>query len=100
MRTRTGLCAREAVVLPCMLAVLTPVGAAQTLHWERPGESALDEYGTAVAPAGDVDGDGADDVIVGAYRADVGSITPGRASVHSGRDGSVILALAGRTNDE
>lgn len=50
------------------------------------------EFGSAVAAAGDVDGDGVVDLLVGAR---LGS----SAVVHSGRDGRQLLALAGTPGD-
>jgi hypothetical protein len=43
------------------------------------GESAGDEAGYAVGPAGDVDGDGFDDVIIGGIAGNVGTAAPGVA---------------------
>lgn len=55
------------------------------------GEEAGDFFGAALAGPGDIDGDGYDDVLVGAPRA-----TPtGRAYVISGEDGSTLLTLDG-----
>ena len=55
------------------------------------GAAASDWFGYAVAGAGDVNGDGYDDVIVGAYYNDAGGTNAGRAYVYyggaeSGRD--------------
>ncbi len=47
-------------------------------------------FGWSVAGAGDVDGDGHDDVIVGAPRADNVDVNAGYARIYSGLDGSVI----------
>ncbi len=41
-------------------------GLAPTANWTKTGEAAYDEFGYAVASAGDVNGDGYSDVIVGA----------------------------------
>lgn len=48
------------------------------------GESAGDRYGISVAGVGDVNGDGFDDVAVGAYQNDAGGIDAGRAYVYYG----------------
>lgn len=57
------------------------------------GENPGDQFGFQVARAGDVDGDGRDDVMVGAIsHATVGELA-GRAYVYSGLDYSLILTL-------
>ena len=57
------------------------------------GDSAGDRFGWSVAGAGDVDGDGHDDVIVGAPLDDPNGNASGSAFVFSGRDGTTLLAL-------
>ncbi len=57
-----------------------------TLTGRRAGEG----FGTSVSDAGDVDGDGRADLIVGAWQARDGAAGGGRCSLHSGRDGSWI----------
>jgi hypothetical protein len=58
------------------------------------GEAELDFSGHAVAGGGDVNGDGFDDVIIGAYGADPGGDTSGRAYVvfGSASDAPVLLS--------
>jgi hypothetical protein len=58
-------------------------------------ESKEDTFGRHVAGAGDVDGDGYADVIVGAPGNDAGGKGAGRAYVFSGKDGHKILTLTG-----
>ena len=71
-------------------------GASGAVLHTLEGEAAGDEFGSAVAAAGDVDGDGHADVLVGAHRADVGEdVDTGRAYVFSGSDGSVIRTFDG-----
>jgi len=48
------------------------------------GEAAGDRFGISVAGAGDVNGDGYADVVVGAYQNDAGGIDAGRAYVYFG----------------
>jgi hypothetical protein len=59
------------------------------------GESASDGFGAHVSGAGDVDGDGFADVIVGAPSNNAGGQSAGRAYVHSGKDGALLLTLTG-----
>ena len=66
-----------------------------TLH----GDAAGDEFGTSIAGLGDVDGDGFDDLFVGAPYSDVAFPEAGLARVHSGRDGSVLWTATGSTPD-
>ncbi len=60
------------------------------------GGEALDCLGWSVASAGDVDGDGTPDIILGAYGADPGSIEmAGSAYIYSGRNGTLLYTLNG-----
>ena len=57
------------------------------------GEAAGDGFGAAVAGAGDVDGDGHDDVLIGAAQNDAMGGGSGRAYVISGATGLVLRYL-------
>jgi FG-GAP repeat protein/VCBS repeat protein len=59
------------------------------------GENKTDQFGNHVAGLGDVDGDGCSDVIVGAPANGAGGQGAGRAYVYSGKDGKLLLTLAG-----
>jgi hypothetical protein len=67
-------------------------GADDTLIWRWDGAASGDRLGWSVSGAGDVDGDGFDDVIAGA-RQD--SARPGYAVVWSGRHGGILFSVQG-----
>ncbi|MFT7618307.1 MAG: hypothetical protein ACI97A_001949 [Planctomycetota bacterium] len=56
--------------------------------------------GSSVGKAGDVNGDGHDDVIVGSPLSMSGSGRTGSARVFSGRDGSIMHAIDGKHHDD
>ena len=71
-------------------------GADGSLLHQFDGEAADDQLGYDVAGAGDVNADGFDDVIVGAYFADPGGRSEaGSAYVFSGADGSLLWRFEG-----
>ena len=71
--------------------ILTPI----TLFNFDGDDSEEDDFGDALSGAGDVNGDGFDDVIVGAPSADNNGQGSGRAQVFSGSDGSVLYTFEG-----
>ncbi|MGQ0721112.1 MAG: FG-GAP-like repeat-containing protein [Candidatus Eiseniibacteriota bacterium] len=58
--------------------------AAETPNWIAEGDQDDAWFGVSVGTAGDVNGDGFDDVIVGAYLYDNGELDEGRAFVYHG----------------
>lgn len=73
-------------------------GARGNVLYTFHGTYAGDLFGTSVSGAGDVDGDGWDDVIIGAPGADLGGIDRGYAVVYSGRTGTSLFVLTGVTD--
>jgi len=73
-----------------------------SVAWSAEGDQAGAEFGSAVATAGDVNGDGYADVIVGASLHDNGQVDEGRASVYFGNEGPALSLdpRQRRTDDE
>lgn len=61
------------------------------------GEEAGDGFGTSPSMAGDVDGDGRADLIVGAWQYGKAAISGGRAYLYSGKNGKLIRTYTCRT---
>ncbi|KAA3608619.1 MAG: hypothetical protein DWQ01_10970 [Planctomycetota bacterium] len=59
------------------------------------GSSAGDEFGASVSRAGDVNGDGVEDFIVGAARNDRNGVDAGNARVYCGFSGRILMNLFG-----
>ncbi|MCZ7583101.1 MAG: integrin alpha [Deltaproteobacteria bacterium] len=60
-------------------------GPVEPADWAAEGDQANAHYGSDVAGAGDVNGDGYDDVIVGAWEYDNGQNDEGRAYIYHGQ---------------
>jgi hypothetical protein len=60
------------------------------------GETAGEGFGTSPSVAGDVDGDGHADLIVGAWQYAGAAISGGRAYLHSGKDGKLLKTFTCR----
>jgi hypothetical protein len=61
------------------------------------GDKAGEGFGTSPSVAGDVDGDGHADLIVGAWQNREGAIGGGRAYLYSGKDGHLMKTFTCRT---
>lgn len=76
-------------------------GADGALLLTLDGGSPEDLFGVSVAGIGDLNADGTRDLLVGAWRADRGSMSDaGRVYVVSGADGSSLYDLRGKAADE
>ncbi len=84
------------LALPTLaLGLLAPAALGQFALYTFDGDSSDDRFGRSVSGAGDVNGDGYDDVIVGAEHDDNNGLSSGSARVFSGRDGSVLYTSDG-----
>jgi hypothetical protein len=61
------------------------------------GETQGEGFGTCPAKAGDVDGDGRADLVVGAWQYGVAAVSGGRVCLYSGRDGHRMRTYTCRT---
>jgi hypothetical protein len=61
-------------------------GLSEEHVWAVEGDQASTEFGYSVGTAGDVNGDGLDDVLIGAYEYDNGETNEGRAFLYLGAD--------------
>jgi hypothetical protein len=78
-----------------VLLLLTSSAGAQTVFFNPAGNAPGDSFGQAVAEAGDVNGDGYADVIVGAPLDQTSCTDNGIARVYSGMDGSLLFTFVG-----
>ncbi|HKB14683.1 MAG TPA: integrin alpha, partial [Planctomycetota bacterium] len=77
--------------------VVLQSGATGGALWAADGENLGDRFGAALARAGDLDGDGRSDLVVGAPGGDWGGFDSGRVYVVSGASGVAIRTWAGDT---
>ncbi|MFO0981011.1 MAG: integrin alpha [Planctomycetota bacterium] len=83
-------------IAPCLAVMLCGAASAQTQLFRFQG-SGSDAFGRAVAIAGDLDGDGYADVVVGASQGDDSTGTgKGFAQVLSGKNGAILHTFTGR----
>jgi hypothetical protein len=61
------------------------------------GETAGEGFGTSKSTAGDVDGDGIEDLIIGAWQYGEVAVSAGRAYLYSGKDGHLLKTFTCRT---
>jgi hypothetical protein len=64
------------------------------------GEAGGDGFGIGPADAGDVDGDGYDDLIIGAWRYGGAAPAGGKVYLFSGRDASLLDTYTGKVPGE
>jgi predicted lipoprotein with Yx(FWY)xxD motif len=70
-------------------------GATGAILYTFDGDSANDLFGSSVSGAGDVNNDGFDDLIVGAYQDDNNGTNSGSARVFSGATGAILYTFNG-----
>ncbi len=70
-------------------------GADGAILYTFNGDSAEDRFGYSVSGAGDVNGDGFDDIVVGAWQDDNNGAESGSARVFSGSNGALLFTFNG-----
>lgn len=75
-------------------------GADGARLYDLAGESPGDGFGIGVADAGDVDGDGHADLIIGAWQHGSAAPSGGKVYLYSGKDGTVQREITGRVMGE
>ncbi|NOT32182.1 MAG: hypothetical protein HOP15_17180 [Planctomycetes bacterium] len=80
----------------------SPQGLGTSAAWSVLGGQASSQFGYSVSSAGDVNGDGYADLLVGAPNYTAGQLREGRASVFLGNDGrgGLVRALQQRRKDD
>ena len=68
--------------------------------YQLTGERAGDGFGIGSAEAGDVNRDGFDDVVVGAWQVSTVAASGGKIYVYSGKDGALLRTITGRIAGE
>jgi len=87
--------------IPFLAVLLASPLTAQTTLQQFDGANATDRLGDAISGAGDVDGDGTLDILIGARFADSGGHPfSGAAFVYSGADGSLLHRFDGSTSGD
>lgn len=75
-------------------------GATGERLYTMTGEAAGDGFGIGTADAGDVDGDGYDDLVIGAWQHAGLAPSGGKVYVYSGRDGSLLREITSKVPGE
>jgi hypothetical protein len=83
------------VILAFAVSAHSAALEAQTVLYQVPGETPWSRAGTALAPLGDLDGDGASDFAVGMPGSDLAGPGFGGAVAVSGADGHALFAVHG-----
>ncbi len=78
----------------------SPSGLSAAASWTTESNQASAAFGYSVATAGDLDGDGYSDVIVGAYGYDNGQSNEGRAYVYHGSAAGLSTAASWRAESD
>ncbi len=68
-------------------------GLSASANWTAESDQASADFGSSASTAGDVNGDGYSDVIVGAYMFDNGQINEGRAFVYHGSSSGLSITV-------
>ncbi len=84
------------------MTLLPVLGQSQSVIYYHAGENAGDYMGRSVSGAGDVNADGYDDIVSGAYGWDLDAVTTfsGRAYVYSGKDGATLWTFEGEAKSD